>query len=1336
MVASRKRYSWLLMGRGQVQTAQLGARCHRTRNALDKVKYIWNELPRRLGGSGLLDGLVMSMESAAIATKVGSMAASHGYNSRTDLLIRELAGYDRHRDKDIYHARPEIVLLITRKVLASVWPITTSPIAEAAQAFKHLMTGNSTAKLVLTTSHHEIVPTLPRRQNARLSPNGSSLLASNVGGVGRVHNAMLTTLELEGGDCTHVSINDLHRRLVSPTDRQRTLIETSIIHDLVMPGLQLRKRFLGRGKGGNENAAPTSSDEISTASQTVESPEISEKGALEGNNEIRGGDVDEEKGQPALSIRQENLSTRQDNEGHELDDDDPVLRDIPWHVRRVVSLHDDPTLPTLTFRYFLLTILFVAPGAFLSMMSSFRTTYAPYIASNYVGIWLAQVLPAKVIKLPFTKFSFNLNPGPWSVKEHVLVTISAASGATYNLGYTPISMSELYFNNTINPAVCVFFMWSIVWTGYSYAAIARQFLLYDPEYPWFQALCQTSLFETQKKQRESPSPASRRQMIIFFSVLGGITLWQFLPEFVFPMLGSLAFLCWVAPRNATANFIGAGFGGMGFLNLSLDWSNLSNLSGAGSLFLTPFWTQMLIFLGFVINCWILLPAAKWGNLGSWDLHLMSNRLYLKNGTEYPITSLITPDVNLNETMYAELGPPYVGTQQLWNMFFDYGSYPSGLMWVALFGFTQLRSSWLKMKARRQGPKGQTINHQYGDQLNILQRSYKEVPYWWYLALFGCSFISMIVILAKGFLFIPIWTYIIALLTGALVVTPFGWLYAVSNFQLEIGTFNELIYGLMVNAVSGFKNPAGASVYGSVAGDAWYRAQLMLQDQKIGHYMHIPPRAVFFSQVFGSFIGIPINYGVIRWVVKSKAAYLSGAEEDPTHQWTGQSLASSLTTATQYVLIGPNRLFALPLYKVLPYGFLAGAVAPIILYILHLLFPRLKTRLWNTAVLFSALSTFYGNISTGYFSYIVGGFVVMFWAYRYKYELWARYNYILAAAFDAGFNLNMLLIFLFFGAGKIVTMPHCKHDQYRNYALIICKVYIVTGAASGVGFELAKLLYRAGGTVYIAARSTARCDDAIAKIVAEIPDKKGKLGSFVVDLADLRTVKSGVDSFLAKEKRLDVLVHNAGVMTPPAGSKDKLGHDLEIGTNCLGPYLMTLLLEPILVATATLADVPKYTVRIVFVVSLLQVSVPPGAMQFQDDGTPVILTKFMENYMQSKVGGAWLAAYFAKRLGQHGIMSMSLHPGLMRTDLQRHWPLPMRLMMRFFKPSVYGAYSELYAGFSPDVKPEQNGGHLMAWGRRADLPPDIANGLKSKAEGGTGAAQRFFEYCDREIKDYL
>jgi hypothetical protein len=116
-------------------------------------------------------------------------------------------------------------------------------------------------------------------------------------------------------------------------------------------------------------------------------------------------------------------------------------------------------------------------------------------------------------------------------------------------------------------------------------------------------------------------------MIVFFSVLFGITMWQFLPEFIFPFLSSLAFICWVAPNSATANFIGAGLGGMGLLNLTFDWSNINAIDGMGNLFVTPWYTQVIAFAAFVVNCWILLPIAKWGSLAIWDHHLMSNRLY-------------------------------------------------------------------------------------------------------------------------------------------------------------------------------------------------------------------------------------------------------------------------------------------------------------------------------------------------------------------------------------------------------------------------------------------------------------------------------------------------------------------------------------------------------------------------------------------------------------------------------------------------------------------------------------------------------------------------------------
>jgi retinol dehydrogenase-12 len=128
---------------------------------------------------------------------------------------------------------------------------------------------------------------------------------------------------------------------------------------------------------------------------------------------------------------------------------------------------------------------------------------------------------------------------------------------------------------------------------------------------------------------------------------------------------------------------------------------------------------------------------------------------------------------------------------------------------------------------------------------------------------------------------------------------------------------------------------------------------------------------------------------------------------------------------------------------------------------------------------------------------------------------------------------------------------------KNLPSLTGKVYIVTGAASGMGCEFAQIVYAAGGTVYVAARSESRCNAAIEKMQEQSeprckgPIKKtearsttrqattGKLRTMFIDLADLATVKPAAEAFLKAETRLDVLFHNAGVMTPPAGSKDSL-----------------------------------------------------------------------------------------------------------------------------------------------------------------------------------------------------
>ncbi|QBM90451.1 oligopeptide transporter, OPT superfamily [Metschnikowia aff. pulcherrima] len=770
----------------------------------------------------------------------------------------------------------------------------------------------------------------------------------------------------------------------------------------------------------------------STRDQQLElSPLIrSERG-----NRLYGDTQDFDNKDSRLQSRQNSSSesTQVGDEEGRAEEEEDDLKDLLQVVRETVPLQDDPTIPVLTFRFFLLSVIFIVPGAFIDTLNFFRTTAAAYsiffvqIAAHAAGEWMARVFPKKQIDLRF--ISFNLNPGPWSIKETALVTVTAKSGATGNLATNALALVELYFGTKVPPALAILFMWAIVFIGYSYAAIAKNVVSYDPQFQWPQSLMQTALLQSQAKDSESRHArvlgeqsensgdetvqdgvlknnnrnrftdfSERSQMSVFFICAFGLAVWQLLPEYFFPMTSSVAILCYMAPRNHNVNFIGSGLGGMGFLNLSFDWANITS-----QVMLIPYWVQVIQFIGFVIGAWILLPLAKWTLLFPFQYGLMSNRLFTETGEIYPTAKLMNRDGSFNETAYEYYGPVHLGSQRAWNMFFDYAAYVSGVVWVIAFAWGRLKESW-------SGNRGQ-----YNDRLNKLHRAYTNVPYSWYATLFSLSMLALTLVHLCGYLFMPLWACIGALLMGSIIVTPLMWLYALSNFQLPIGTFNELLYGYIVQKKS-HKHPGGAAFFGCVAGNAWYRAQIHLELMKLGFYNHLPPKTVFLAQIMGEVIGVPINYMSFRWVLSTKWDYLVGNKTDPLHQWTGQAVTSYHTNAILYVVLGPLRLFLK--YPALPYGFLAGLVAPLLIFCLHKKFPRSKLhfQLWNTTVLFSTLSTFYGNVSTGFLSKFIGGSITMFYAYTYKHALWKKYNYVVAAALDTGFNLSMSFIFILVSLG--------------------------------------------------------------------------------------------------------------------------------------------------------------------------------------------------------------------------------------------------------------------------------------------------------------------------------
>lgn len=252
------------------------------------------------------------------------------------------------------------------------------------------------------------------------------------------------------------------------------------------------------------------------------------------------------------------------------------------------------------------------------------------------------------------------------------------------------------------------------------------------------------------------------------------------------------------------------------------------------------------------------------------------------------------------------------------------------------------------------------------------------------------------------------------------------------------------------------------------------------------------------------------------------------------------------------------------------------------------------------------------------------------------------------------------------------------------------VIIVTGGYAGIGKELSQILYGKNAKVYIAARSEEKAKAAIQSIKTAHPQSKGSLEFLHLDLADLTTIKASVEAFLAKESQLHVLFNNAGVMTPPQGSKTAQGYELQLGTNNIGAFLFTKLLTPIIVSTAKQS--PPNSVRVVWVSSsAIDFAPKPGGivldnLDYHDDKSAGI------KYGISKVGNFLHAVEYARRYGNEGgggVVSIALNPGNLTTDLLRHrnWLEKKILTSLITHPPINGAYTELFAGFSEDVTVE-------------------------------------------------
>ncbi|KAF0329258.1 short-chain dehydrogenase [Colletotrichum asianum] len=305
-----------------------------------------------------------------------------------------------------------------------------------------------------------------------------------------------------------------------------------------------------------------------------------------------------------------------------------------------------------------------------------------------------------------------------------------------------------------------------------------------------------------------------------------------------------------------------------------------------------------------------------------------------------------------------------------------------------------------------------------------------------------------------------------------------------------------------------------------------------------------------------------------------------------------------------------------------------------------------------------------------------------------------------------------------------------------------KVYIVTGANSGVGKETGQLLYSKNAKVYVAARSETKANDAIAAIREAWPGSTGSLEFLHLDLSDLGNVRTAAQHFLAQEERLDALINNAAIQAlkdTKGETKTAQGHEMHLGVNVLGPFLFTRLLTPILKATASKPGTGKGAVRVVWVSSMGTETIGEKSRGLSPDYVDYWpLMSPLERYGLSKAGNWLHGVEFARRHATDGIMSVPVNPGHLSSELYREAGFVFRAALKAMAlyPPVYGAYVELFGAVSSDLTMKDSGSWVVPWGRLYPIREDLLEATRPEEKGGNGHAAKFWDWSEEQVKGFL
>ncbi|KAH6960156.1 hypothetical protein DER45DRAFT_535971 [Fusarium avenaceum] len=288
-----------------------------------------------------------------------------------------------------------------------------------------------------------------------------------------------------------------------------------------------------------------------------------------------------------------------------------------------------------------------------------------------------------------------------------------------------------------------------------------------------------------------------------------------------------------------------------------------------------------------------------------------------------------------------------------------------------------------------------------------------------------------------------------------------------------------------------------------------------------------------------------------------------------------------------------------------------------------------------------------------------------------------------------------------------------------------KVILVTGGSNGLGKEsVLRLAKHNPAMIWMGVRSLERAQAAIEEIRKQVPEAP-PIKPLQMDLVSFASVSKAAATFREQSTRLDILILNAGIMIAPPGLTDE-NYEIQFGINHMGHALLTKLLMPILLTTAS---EPNSDVRLVILSSEAHNYAPTTGFLWDSLKTTAASMNTLTRYGQSKLANILYAKELARRHPQ--IKVASVHPGIVNTNLgneQASQSLLIRAGLAIARGVVgvnvdTGAKTQLWAATGQGVESGEY------------YEPIAVSGRSSKIAKDRTIAQELWEWTEKEIENY-